>query len=175
MKTGVRSITFLIILLPFLNLGCVSKSYPNNLPGKDAISVSEKSLNTPDASSDRLLFLSFKMVKAKPNNQITLINKIVSEGRMKNGWENSGNPSDDNFLLFSFLSSGDTTINLYLDHPLYKDLEMPDENGKIERNSILLDSTEFFIRTPLLKNVRSVKVTEKVKGSQMRELLQLTL
>ena len=175
MKAGFFPVLLFAIALPGLQAGCGKKNYASNQAQTAVIQTPQSNADQQKKAPEKLLFLSFTIKKTKPQNEVKLLNKIVSEGKMKTGWENTASPTDANFLQFNFLSSGDTTITYYLEHPLYKHVEVADAEGKLHRKDIELDSAEFFIRTPLLENLKGVQVAEKVTGKPLQQLLQFTL
>lgn len=170
-----QRIQILVVLSLLSCFGCANKGMQQKQAQLPATPVSEKYISGTADNTTQILFLSFTIKQAAPQNELRLKDKIVAQGRLKKDFEQTANPADNNYLKFTFIGSSAGTPDYYVQHPLYKELEFTDEKGGLERKSLVLDSADFFIRTPLLENVKAVTVTEIIAGRPGRELLTLTL
>ena len=168
-------IKILVVLTLSGCFGCANKGMPQKQAQLPATPVSENYISGTADNTNQILFLSFIIKQTTPQNELRLKDKIVAQGRLKKDFEQTASPTDKNYLKFTFSGSSAGTSDYYIQHPLYKELEFTDEKGRLERKLQVLDSAEFFIRTPLLENVKTVTVTETIGGRAGRELLTLTL
>ncbi|RIJ46159.1 hypothetical protein D1614_19500 [Maribellus luteus] len=81
--------------------------------------------------------------------KMDLIDKIITEGRVKQTTVNSKTYEQDNFR-YCLLNKNYQIISFsYMPNPLDKTIEYVDENGLLGKRSIRLDSTQFSLRIPL--------------------------
>uniref|UniRef100_UPI003217A02B hypothetical protein n=1 Tax=uncultured Draconibacterium sp. TaxID=1573823 RepID=UPI003217A02B len=88
--------------------------------------------------------------------KMDLIDKIITEGRIKNTAANQKTYEQDDFK-YCLLNKNKQVISFsYLQNPLEKTIEYVDENGLMGKKSIRLDSTSFSTRIQLSADTKYV-------------------
>ncbi len=89
--------------------------------------------------------------------KIDLVNKIITEGIIKNTTVNSKSYEKGDFK-YCLLNKNNQIISFsYMQNPLNKTIEYVDENGHMGKKSIRLDSTQFSLRVQLTADSKYVR------------------
>ena len=152
-------ITLLILLT-----GCVSskKDTTTNQPN-----------NTNTATESKIIFLNYHGTKdANKTIKVSLINKIVAEGRLKtNNFRDTTDSSDD--LVCTQLDKELSAIDsIKISNPFVKIIEYFEPSGAMGKKTIELDSVEFSVRMQLKPHT---KVITLKKTNSNETLLNIQL
>jgi len=105
-----------------------------------------------------IVFLNCSIIydSIRQEHKIRLINKIITEGKIKDTTINSKKYENGDFE-YSVLSKNNQVIShTYMPNPLDKTIEYVDESGRLGQKNIRLDSTQFSLRIPLIPNARYI-------------------
>ncbi|MBC7425974.1 MAG: hypothetical protein H7321_05515 [Bacteroidia bacterium] len=157
-------ISCFISLILITEVGCHSKK-----------KAKEVEIPIQQTTSDRICFVVLKISKDSfsGNNNITLINKIESEGTMKN--TGSFTNGAGYYLTAEVSGTEGISATYTIDHPLYKHFEYTDENNNFKVKDTIAGSAEFFIRMQLNSNSKLIKISELIKDQPKKELTEIKL
>jgi hypothetical protein len=136
----------------------------------EIISDEENTIELP-----RILFLNYSIVN---NNlideyKITLINKIISEGQIKETTTEFQKPKIDDLEYIVLDKKSQAIKRGFLANPLNKTIEYVTEDGKLAKKDIRLDSALFALRIQLKPIAESV-VLERFTGLNSENIHLLT-
>jgi hypothetical protein len=98
----------------------------------------------------RIVFLNYNMAKESDGSiKIEFINSVIAEGKLKE--EISGKKSSEygDLKIIQVNAKSEPLQSIILSNPLVKNVEYLDESGGFQRKIIVLESTEFSVRTRL--------------------------
>lgn len=105
----------------------------------------------------RIVFLNYSVAKESDGAiKIEFINKIITEGKLKQNLSNKKNPEFGDLKIIQINSKSKPIQSITVTNPLVKNVEYADESGQLNRKIIELESTQFSIRMqmhPLTKFV----------------------
>ena len=129
------------IILFLLIVSCTSLK--NN-----SISTATKEKKTPATS--KVIFLNYKISKNTSNTvELSLINKIISEGKLKKKYQNKTNYTIGDFICIQQDINSVAIDSIHIPNPLIKNIESSDVSGKLSRKKITLDNTTISTRMQL--------------------------
>lgn len=147
MKTGKQYSKFILILLLalFQTLSCKG-------PGETARFSSKNEIS---AESPKIAFLNFsiKNDSIHPENSVRLINKILTDGKLKDNPPSVIPKPND----LKYIVSGNNSKELqtgFIPNPLKQTLEYVTETGQLAKRDIESDSTQFSLRIQLEPGAR---------------------
>ena len=151
--------TLVLIIFILNNYSCNSKKDLNE--NKSVFKELEK---------NQIVFLIFKINKNldSNNNKIELIKTIKTDGVLKKDFETETN--EDNFLTIELYNDNKIEKEIKIDHPLFKEIESFDDNNKIIKKSVVLDSAEFTIRLQIKNSNSNFRILESLKNKSIKEL-----
>jgi len=119
----------------------------------------------------RIIFLTYSIEKQGPEDiQVHLINKIISEGKLKEQTILEHTPKTKD-LICALLDENDQQLaTVHIPDPLTKHIEYQIENGNLARKEIKLDSCKFTIRMQFVEKTRYVAL-ERINTSGKSTLL----
>ncbi len=109
----------------------------------------------------RIVFLNYTITKNSDNEvKIEFINKIITEGKLKQDLSNKKNPEFGDLKLIQVNAKSKPLQSIILSNPLVKNVEYLDESGGFQRKIIVLESTEFSVRTQLNDQTKFIIIEE---------------
>jgi hypothetical protein len=158
---------FFVPILVLITSCCASKTSKNT--------EAETNITTP--LKDEILFINLKMeAKSAKEKSISLINYIKTAGKIKSQPESFKPQPKGTYLTISFFDSQNKNVyELNVEHPLMRDVESFEENGKIQQNSVNVPSAEFSVRIQNTFDARYIKVKEVVEGKPNDEIFTIKL
>ena len=123
----------------------------------------------PIITQPKLLFLNFEIVKLNDTKNVSLINQITTDGKLKRhtNEETKGDIGDLEYLIL------DKDLNQlekqYIKNPLKKVIEFINDSGNFEKKILDLDSTQFSIKLQLQPKVKYIVINE-IKPSGIKQL-----
>lgn len=156
---------FCFSILSLSLIGCVHKKKTQAQADK---TIAEE---TP-----QIVFLTFSIAKDTTNKTIAvnLKSKTVVNGKFKDQEQVSAK-SLPNYLTLVFGNGSKAQKTIYLEHPLYKRVDVYGEKGEIESKEIRLSSSEFNLRVEKQKGINTVNITEIVNFKETKTNLSLKL
>jgi hypothetical protein len=157
-----KAVLYLIYILCFIS--CNSKK---NFTINKTLQIQQE--------TSQIVFLIFRINKGldAENSTIELINTIKKEGIIKK--QLKSNIESENYLLLEIYNNNKIEKTQKIAHPLLKEIEYFNENKKINKKNIELNSEDFSIRLQI-KNVNaSIKIFEKLKNKPEMELISLKI
>lgn len=130
--------------------------------------VTKQSTSTADSTNEnkpQILFLNClaKNDSLKQEQEISLINMIITEGKIKAEVNNSKIDKEGGFS-YSLLSIDKQVISqTYIANPLNKTIEYVDNNGHLMKKDIRLDRAEFSLRIPLITDAKYLSFEKRNK------------
>jgi len=98
----------------------------------------------------RIIFLNYTISqKSDRGLNIQLINKIIREGKLKQGLSNKKEPETGDLRIIQSNAKSKPIESIIIANPLVKTVEYADESGKLNKKIIELDSTQFSLRMQL--------------------------
>lgn len=126
----------------------------------------------------RILFINYVIRHNGPANgyQVNLINKIISEGSLKDNDQGIETP-DVNDLEYILLDEDSAVLDHgYIANPLYQSLEFVGDDGQLSRKDVVLDSSQFFLRIQLDPDANALYLKQYTgNGSKSIDLIKTTL
>jgi hypothetical protein len=115
--------------------------------------------NSEVSTTPRILFMNFSIVKNSMNEiHIALIDQTVVEGNMK-GLTEVFPRIENGDLRFSAFNKEKKKLNgLIIPNPLHQSVEYVDDDGMLTRRTVILDSTFFSVRIPLLPSTAYIEI-----------------
>jgi len=120
--------------------------------------ISEK--RAAEGDKDRIAFLNCSIThdSARDAYEVTLINKIITVGKVKEGGINPRADEREGFI-YRELDAGNKALSVrYMANPLEKTIEYVDDDGHLAKRDIRLDSTQFSLRIPLMRNAAFISI-----------------
>jgi hypothetical protein len=111
-------------------------------------------------SNPKIIFLNYSIKKtANGNRSIRFLNKIVTEGKLKNvPYDEVGVSSD--LLFFQLDKKSNILQRSIIKNPLVKNIEYLNDSRGFQRKQINLDSTQFSIRLQLKPNTKYISISD---------------
>jgi hypothetical protein len=137
-------LTMLLLILNFQSCTVSKQNTPKNYSSNE---------NNP-----RMVFLNCSITfdSIRQEHEVSLINKIITEGRTKKTALHSKTPVSGDFN-YNLLDKDQLVISqTYIPNPLYKKIEYIDKIGHLGKKEIRLDSTQFSLRIPLIPDAKYV-------------------
>jgi hypothetical protein len=128
-------------------------------------------------SIPRIIFLNYSLAYDSLQQEyiLRLLNKIITEGKLKNTIDSKNPVAGD--LAYSVLDKDMQILyGNYVASPLERTVEYTDNNGRMGKKDIRLDSTQFSLRIPLDPAARFISMElYKGGGSENVKLLLIDL
>jgi hypothetical protein len=99
----------------------------------------------------KIIFLNYSIVNdtIKQEYRIRLINKIITEGKIKENTIMAKTPVIDDLEYIVLNKESQVLMRNYIANPLHRTVEYVTDNGQLAKKDIQLDSTQFSLRIPL--------------------------
>lgn len=99
----------------------------------------------------KIIFLNYSIVNdtIKQEYRIRLINKIITEGKIKENTIMSKTPAIDDVEYIVLNKESHVLMRNFIANPLHRTVEYVTDNGQLAKKDIQLDSTQFSLRIPL--------------------------
>ncbi len=153
---------FVAVLFSMLFAGC---THPKHTTSTDTINVQEQA---------KIAFFVFTASKDSLSNvlDVTLKDKIITEGKLKPQQENTANSFPDCLKLV--FSNGTTVLKeIYVEHPLYRRMDVFSENGTIESKSLHLPSSDFSLRMSWINNANKLLIYEYINYKKTNNVVKI--
>ncbi|MFT5964542.1 MAG: hypothetical protein ACI9L6_001285 [Flavobacterium sp.] len=126
---------------------------------------------TPIISTPKIIFLNYKISRIPDELvEIIYVNKIITEGKLKDNFTNDFNPKKGDIKLIQMNSRHQAIDSIYIPNPLYKTVEFVNELEQMEKKTMKLDSAEFYVRMQL--NPKTMFVTVCSHDNPYKQLIQ---
>jgi hypothetical protein len=163
----------LLLVLYLESCKVVDKSIETTTGSKGTTTTSnETTTNQKDSIIlPRIIFLTYSMNYNKTNDEysISLINKMITEGKIKSRDLKSPNPEIDDLEYIIYDANEKIIERNYLSNPLKKTIEYVNSEGELAKEDISLDSVEFFLRLQLAPDTKSI-VLQRYGGPDSRNI-----
>ncbi len=153
-------------LLVFV-LSFISCSHKNKSLAKSDTVITE---------APKIVFFTFSITKDTLLKTVNIIlkNKTVVDGKFKDQEQLSAKNSPNNLKLV-FGNGNKTLKEIYVEHPLYKRVDVYGDKGEITSKEINLTTAEFTVRIEQQKGMNKVIVTEFVNFKEIKNTNTLKL
>ena len=123
----------------------------------------------------RIIFLTYSMNYNKANDEysISLINRMITEGKIKSRDLKSPTPDIDDLEYIIYDTDEKIIEHNYLSNPLKKTIEYVNSEGELAKEDMALDSVEFFLRLQLAPDTKSI-VLQRYSGPDSQNIHLLT-
>jgi len=137
-------------------------------------SVNEQSSEKEEPN--RIVFVTYKIKKNKGNEtEVSFLNHKLVDGKIK-GYSNNDLNTTEGDLKCTFLDNKRTVLQVVnIKNPLKRIVEYVNDSGNLEKRLIELDSSQFIIRAPFIKNTQYLELREVTKGEKQKKLLSTKL
>lgn len=126
-----NSILYVAAILLLLTCSCKSKQIDTDKP-------------------PRIVFLNYNISeKSDDEVEIEFLNKIITEGKLKQELSNKKNPEIGDLKIIQTNNKSKPIKSITIANPLVKNVEYVDDSGQLGRKIIELESTQFSIRMQL--------------------------
>lgn len=124
----------------------------------------------------KIIFLNYLIVNdtIKQEYRIRLINKIITEGKIKENTIISKTPAIDDIEYIVLNNESQVLTRNYIANPLHRTLEYVTDNGQLAKKDIQLDSTQFSLRIPLDPSARFISM-ERYTGLKSDNIQMLII
>lgn len=138
-------------------------------------SISEKSGQLP-AANPRIIFINYSVTfdKSKGVQDIRLIDKTITDGKLKNSISVTGIPKPGDlfcFVLNSLMVPVDTVL---IPDPLNLTVESVDDNNSLFKKEVTLDSAQFTLRLQFDEKIWAVGIRTRIKPENSNNYLLIT-
>ncbi len=107
---------------------------------------------------NQILFLSLELTKTNEGISFSVLDKKLVDGKIKRHLPETLHLP--RYLNFEFKDQqGNTLMQVASENPLSRNMEIADENGKIQRRQINLDKASLVLRIQFNKQMTNLKVT----------------
>lgn len=79
------------------------------------------------------------------------------------------NPHADNRLRFIFKNKNKAIDTLEVSHPLYREIEIFNEDGSMERSRSTLEKTNYLLRFPYREEFSNIKIEEIINNKKVNK------
>jgi len=122
--------------------------------GSCTISHKTTDTSTNDKITDetpKIIFLNYSIADdtIKQEYRIRLINKIITEGKIKENTIMYKTPAVDDLEYIVLNKKSQVLTRNYIANPLHRTVEYVKDNGQLAKKDIQLDSARFSLRIPL--------------------------
>jgi len=125
-------------------------------------------------STPKIIFLNYKIFRnADGMVEVKLLNKIITEGRLKENLKKGFIPKEEDIQCIQMDSKSLSMGSIYISNPLNKVVEFVNDSGQLEKKIIKLDSTEFSVRMQL--NPKTKFITTHKRTNLNKQLSRHTL
>lgn len=130
---------------------------------------------TINNSSPNICFLTFRISKDSMNNsnKIELLNQTFSAGSFKPETQEFTNWNSK--LQFELFDQNTSVKSIFIEHPLYKNIEYVDEHDQLKSKQLKLNTAEFFIRLQWIGQNATLKISEYHNQSSKKLLSTIKL
>lgn len=125
-----------------------------------------------NSGQDTIVFVSMKMWKdsVTRKSNIDLINLFKKAAKLK---KQSYDNKNGNYLECNLFSTKNTSKDSFtIEHPLYRQIEFPQESNRMGKKEIILKESEFFIRFDK-DNFNSLLIKDYSPESSGKELITI--
>jgi hypothetical protein len=152
-----------------------------SLMGWQSCSVTHSSTST-DIKNDstvitpKIIFLNYSVKKDKSNGEIEifLINKIITEGKLKINNTGLDIPKPGDLKCITLDNHMNPVDSIMIPDPLNITVESVDENNELFKKEIAKDSAQFSIRLQMTENVSSVGIKKSSNPDSKNSFLLIT-
>lgn len=164
-----NSFYYLIPILSFFLLGSLSCIGTHS-------SVSNNTSSDSATKTPQIIFLNYsiKLDKSKGDYEIRLINKIITEGKLKISNSEPEIPKPGDLLCIALNNNLEPIDSIVIADPLNISVESTDENNAFFRKEITLDSAQFSIRMQLNKKTDAIAIKKNTNSENQNSYLIMT-
>jgi hypothetical protein len=126
--------------------------------------------------SPRIIFLdySIKLDKLKGEPEIKLINKVITNGKLKINRSYSEIPKPGDLMCVSINTQIEPVDSILISDPLNITVESVNENNAFFKKEIALDSNHFSIRMQLTEKTDAIAIRKRTKPENQNSYLLIT-
>lgn len=152
-----------------------------SLMGWQSCSVTHSSTST-DIKSDstvftpKIMFMDFTIKKDKSNGEIEifLINKIITEGKLKINNTGLDIPKPGDLKCITLDNHMNPVDSIMIPDPLNITVESVDENNELFKKEIAKDSAQFSIRLQLTEKIYAIGIKKNTNSGNQNSYLLIT-
>jgi hypothetical protein len=123
-----------------------------------------------------IIFINYfvRTGKSKAVPEIRLVNKIITEGRLKKNITGSEIPKPGDLLCFALNNNLEPVDSVIIPDPLNITIESVDEKNALFRKEMALDSAQFTLRMQLDEKTRSIGIRTRSNSENRNNYLLIT-
>jgi hypothetical protein len=127
-------------------------------------------------ATPKIIFLNYsvKPGKSKGDPEIKLINKGISEGRIKLNNSNPDISKPGDLICVSLDNRMGSVDSIIISDPLNITVESVDDNNALFKKEIALDSSQFFIRMQLSEKTDAIAIRKRFNSNNQISYLLVT-
>jgi hypothetical protein len=128
-------------------------------------------------SSTKIIFLNYTIKKeANGNKRIRFLNKIVSEGKLKNHHTLNEEETTIGDLEWQQIDKNSNILEShFIKNPLIKTIEFINDSKNLQTKTIILDSATFSIRLQLKPNSQYIRIIEVKDNQKSKPLIKTAI
>jgi hypothetical protein len=159
-----RIFTFILILLGLISCKVARQGNKTNPSGDIGL------------TKPQIIFINYSIKHNKSGGtpEIHLINKIITEGKLKNSLSVPDLPKPGDLSCITLNTRMEPVDSLIISDPLNVTVESVDENNLLFKKEISLDSAQFSIRMQLNERVYAVGMKTKAASGNQNSYLLIT-
>lgn len=124
----------------------------------------------------QIIFLNYsvKLDKLKGDYEIILIDKIITDGKLKMNFTGSETPKPGDLKCITLNNNMEPTDSLIISDPLNITVESVDENNALFKNEVSRDSAQFSIRLQLTEKIYAIAIRKSIYSENQNSYLLIT-
>jgi hypothetical protein len=124
----------------------------------------------------QIVFLNYSVKLVRPGGEveIQLINKIITDGKLKINSARPEIPKPDDLICISLNDRLEPVDSIIISDPLNITVESVDENNSLFKKEIARDSAQFSIRLQLTKEIQSIAIKKNSNSDDQNPYLLIT-
>ena len=124
----------------------------------------------------QIIFLNYsvKLDKLKGDYEIILINKIITEGKLKLNSTESETPKPGDLKCITLNNNMEPTDSLIISDPLNITVESVDDNNALFKKEVSRDSAQFSIRLQLTEKIYAIAIRKSICYENQNSYLLIT-
>jgi hypothetical protein len=127
-------------------------------------------------TNPQIIYLNYSVIsdKSKGVTAIRLINKTITEGRLKKNLNRIEIPKPGDMFCFALNSNMEPVDSLIIPDPLNITVESVDEKNALFRKEMALDSAQFTIRMQLDEKIWAVGIRTRLNPEKSSNFMLIT-
>ncbi len=124
--------------------------------------LSQKQEGTAD-DRDKMLFLTLEATRSEASVSFKILNQKLVDGKIKRAMPSELDLSE--FIMISFNDSkGNSLLEVAIEDPLNKAVEVPSESGTFSRQQVELDKSSVVLRVDYSSRMDNISISHNTNG-----------